>query len=258
MNSANTLQPELDAELERYELRASPRYQFGPALDLERRDFLRLVGGGIVVCLLVSREAASQDRGRGGRGGGGPQEIGAWLHISEAGEVTVYTGKVEVGQNIRTSLSQAVADELRPLVARRRTPLSRNEILQAHARHEAMQQLQTPAKLYRELLAVVYKRLAEEWGVPAPWDECLAYGRSIGNWPAFPDSADALNALKRHFKLVILSNVDNASFALSNKRLEIEADLRDFEARLRAEEEGVRAGEEETVAAEDSRQVSAG
>ena len=41
-----------------------------------------------------------------------PQEIDAWLHIAENGKVTVYTGKVEVGQNIRTSLSQAVAEEL--------------------------------------------------------------------------------------------------------------------------------------------------
>jgi nicotinate dehydrogenase subunit B len=111
MNNASMLS-ELEAELERYELRAAPRYQFEPGLELARRDFLRLVGGGIVVCLLVNREAEGQDRGR-SRGGGGPQEIGAWLHISEAGEVTVYTGKVEVGQNIRTSLSQAVADELR-------------------------------------------------------------------------------------------------------------------------------------------------
>src|ERR1019366_4134409 len=38
--------------------------------------------------------------------------IGAWLHIGENGAVTVYTGKVEVGQNIRTSLSQCVAEEL--------------------------------------------------------------------------------------------------------------------------------------------------
>ncbi len=42
-----------------------------------------------------------------------PQEIGAWLHIGEDGQITVYTGKVEVGQNIRTSLTQVVAEELR-------------------------------------------------------------------------------------------------------------------------------------------------
>ena len=43
---------------------------------------------------------------------------------------------------------------------------------------------------YSELLAVVYKRLAEEWGVAPTWDECLAYGRSVKDWPAFADSAE--------------------------------------------------------------------
>src|SRR5262249_46276039 len=53
-----------------------------------------------------------QGRGR-GFGPGGPVELGAWLHIGENGQITVYCGKVEMGQNIRTSLSQAVAEELR-------------------------------------------------------------------------------------------------------------------------------------------------
>ncbi len=44
-------------------------------------------------------------------------EIGAWLHIGESGDVTVYTGKVEVGQNARTSLTQAVVEELHAPVA---------------------------------------------------------------------------------------------------------------------------------------------
>ncbi len=113
---------------------------------------------------------------------------------------------------------------LETLTRRVGQPLSRDRILEAHARHESSQQLQTPAKRYSELLAVVYKRLAEEWGVAATWDECLAYGNSIKDWPAFPDSAAALQYLKQHYKLVILSNVDNASFAASNKRLQVAFD----------------------------------
>jgi 2-haloalkanoic acid dehalogenase type II len=113
---------------------------------------------------------------------------------------------------------------LKPLTSRAARPLSRNDILEAHARHESAQQLQTPAKIYRDLLAVVYKRLAEEWGVAASWEEAQAYGRSVGDWPAFPDTAESLQYLKRHFKLVILSNVDNASFALSNARLQVAFD----------------------------------
>lgn len=112
---------------------------------------------------------------------------------------------------------------LAPLTAR--VPgLTRDQILETHARHESEQQAQTPWKLYPEILSIVYKRIAEEWGVPASWAECQVYGDSVKNWPAFPDSAEALHYLKQHYKLVILSNVDNGSFAASNAKLEVEFD----------------------------------
>jgi len=113
---------------------------------------------------------------------------------------------------------------LEPLVSKVTPRLSRNAILEAHARHESSQQLQTPAKAYRELLPIVYKRLAEEWGVAVSWSECVAYGMSIANWPAFPDTVEALRYLKQHYKLVILSNVDNESFSHSNRRLGVAFD----------------------------------
>jgi len=115
-------------------------------------------------------------------------------------------------------------EALKPLTSKVSPTLTRNTILEAHARYESLQQRYTPAKNYREILATVYKRLAEEWAVPANWDDCLAYGRSVGDWPAFSDSAGALQYLKQHYKLAILSNVDNASFALSNKRLQVAFD----------------------------------
>jgi CO/xanthine dehydrogenase Mo-binding subunit len=98
-------------EVERYELFEEPRYQF----ELDRRDFFKLLGGGVVVCLFAGESLAQQPGRRPGGFGGGnrPQELSAWLHIGETGEVTAYTGKVEVGQNIRTSLSQVLAEELR-------------------------------------------------------------------------------------------------------------------------------------------------
>ena len=80
--------------------------------ELTRRDFLAAVGGGIVVFCAVD-DIQAQESGRRARNGDArPQEISAWLHIGEDGIVTVYTGKTEVGQNIRTSLAQAVAEEL--------------------------------------------------------------------------------------------------------------------------------------------------
>jgi len=117
-----------------------------------------------------------------------------------------------------------MVEALKPLTRRAGRPLSRDAILEAHARHESEQQAQTPGKVYRELLATVHRRLAEEWGVPSSWDECLAYGRSVRDWPAFPDSAEALAYLKQHFRLVILSNVDNESFAASNEKLGVAFD----------------------------------
>jgi 2-haloalkanoic acid dehalogenase type II len=126
-----------------------------------------------------------------------------------------------------------MVEALKPLTSRVVPALARNQILEAHARHEAAQERYTPARKYRELLAVVYKRLAEEWEVAAPWEECQAYGRSVGSWPAFPDSAEALQYLKKHYKLVILSNVDNESFAASNKKLQVA-----FDAALTAEDIG--------------------
>jgi 2-haloacid dehalogenase len=112
-----------------------------------------------------------------------------------------------------------MVDALQPLAARADRQLSRDQILEAHGRHEAAQQRTTPAKLYRDLLAVVYKRLAEEWDVHATWDECVAYGLSVRDWPAFADTAPALQYLGEHYKLAILSNVDNETFAHSNRKL---------------------------------------
>lgn len=126
-----------------------------------------------------------------------------------------------------------MVEALRPLVGRVARTLSRNEVLEAHAFHEASQQAQTPTKAYNALLPVVFKRLAEQWGVHASHEECATYGRSVGDWPAFADSAGALQYLKKFHKLVILSNVDNASFAASNERLQVE-----FDAVVTAEDAG--------------------
>lgn len=101
---------------------------------------------------------------------------------------------------------------------------TRDHILETHARHESAQQRQTPTKRYGDLLSVVYKRLAEEWGVAVTIDECEEYGQSIRHWPAFADSPDALQYLKKFYKLIILSNVDNRSFSFSNSALSVEFD----------------------------------
>ena len=91
----------------------------GSALPFTRRQFLKTFTGGLAVLwLLDSNDARAQaESGSAGRGSGRgssrrPPELAAWLHIAADGTVTAFTGKTEVGQNIRTSLTQAVAEEL--------------------------------------------------------------------------------------------------------------------------------------------------
>jgi hypothetical protein len=97
-------------EPERYELSEAPRYRSA----LTRRQFVGAVGAGVVV-LVVARDGLSleaQEPGEAEALGASADPISASLHIGEDGAVTVFTGKVEVGQDIRTSLTQAVAEEL--------------------------------------------------------------------------------------------------------------------------------------------------
>ena len=82
--------------------------------ELDRREFLRLCTGGLLVTMSSGAAAAlAQESGRNFGGHQLSQEVSAWIHIDADGKVTVYTGKVEIGQNIRTSLAQQVAEELR-------------------------------------------------------------------------------------------------------------------------------------------------
>jgi nicotinate dehydrogenase subunit B len=80
--------------------------------ELDRRDFLKALGGGLLICLTHTSSLAQES---GGTFGGHeiPKDLSAWLHIAADGQVKVFTGKVEVGQNIRTSLAQLVAEELK-------------------------------------------------------------------------------------------------------------------------------------------------
>lgn len=113
---------------------------------------------------------------------------------------------------------------LRPLLARCPAPPPRDAVLADFGATESAQEKETPALIYSRLLAAAHRRLAERWGTAPNDAEAEAFGGSVGDWPAFTDSAGALAYLKQHYKLVILSNVDRASFARSNRKLGIEFD----------------------------------
>ncbi len=113
---------------------------------------------------------------------------------------------------------------LKPLTDKVTNHLTRDQILNAHAFYESTTQSYTPNKRYQDLLPTVYRRLAEEWNVEVSWEECLAYGQSVKQWPVFADAPGALQYLKKHFKLVVLTNVDNDSFVYSNDKLKVHFD----------------------------------
>jgi 2-haloalkanoic acid dehalogenase type II len=110
---------------------------------------------------------------------------------------------------------------------RRRARIAADDetLLAAFGEVESATEAAQPKLLYSDLLAEVQKTLGKRFGASATDDEAKTFGASVKDWPAFPDSAEALAYLKRHYKLVILSNVDRASFAHSARKLGVDFDL---------------------------------
>ena len=117
-----------------------------------------------------------------------------------------------------------IVNALRPLLRKAPVGRSRDQVLASFARHETAQEAETPGMIYSELLGRVHRRLAEEWGIAASEAEHQAFGGSVGDWPAFADTAGSLSYLKGFHNLVILSNVDRKSFARSLRRLGVAFD----------------------------------
>jgi len=118
-----------------------------------------------------------------------------------------------------------IATALRPWAVDAGLAIDDQDLVAAHARHETHVQQANPVAEYPEVLADTLRRIGSELGVQVSEEDATAYGQSVGEWPAFPDSADALGRLAERFKLVILSNIDRTSFAESNKQLGVEFDL---------------------------------
>jgi len=118
---------------------------------------------------------------------------------------------------------RGILAELRPWATP--TGLSDDAILEAFGAEESRCEAATPDKPYPAVLADVYRALGRRWGLKMNEVAPIAFGGSVGRWPAFPDSAEALAYLQRRFKLVILSNVDRSSFARSNAKLQVDFDL---------------------------------
>ena len=113
---------------------------------------------------------------------------------------------------------------LRPWAAREQLSLADEQLLIAYSGHELAAEAAHPAELYPAILARSFASLGRELGAPVSDADAAALGSSVPQWPAFDDSAAALAVLAERFKLIILSNVDRASFAGSNQRLAVTFD----------------------------------
>ncbi|KAF2197949.1 haloacid dehalogenase [Delitschia confertaspora ATCC 74209] len=111
-----------------------------------------------------------------------------------------------------------VISALQPLLeANNRTDLSRGQLLEIFHDIEKSQQQKTPDMTYTELLTTVHPQLAARLALETPSvEDSRVFGQSIGRWPAFPDTVNALHELSKRYHLVVLSNVDRESFAATN------------------------------------------
>jgi nicotinate dehydrogenase subunit B len=159
-----------DIEPERYELREVTL--LGGSSGPSRREFVKVLGGGLVV-VLVTRNAFAQSTVARSVGVAspplpGPEELGAWLQIDGSGAATVYTGKVEFGQGIRTSLAQELAEELRVPLESVRLVMGDTELTQfdqgtfgSRSTPQMGTQLRKVGAAAREVLIGL---AAEQWG----------------------------------------------------------------------------------------------
>jgi 2-haloacid dehalogenase len=126
-----------------------------------------------------------------------------------------------------------IAAVLSPWAMRHGLDLDQERLLEAYAAHEEKAELEHPTELYPDILARSFRSLGKELGAPVSDEDAAALASSVPDWPAFEDSHNALTLLRERFKLIILSNVDRASFAGSQARLGVE-----FTRVLTAEEIG--------------------
>lgn len=119
---------------------------------------------------------------------------------------------------------EGILARLRPWLASRGRLVEDAEILEAFGRAEAAQEAETPDAPYPLVLERVHERLARSWGLDPDEGAASEFGASVGRWPAFPDSHQALTRLGTRYRLVILSNVDRASFSQSNTLLNVAFD----------------------------------
>jgi 2-haloacid dehalogenase len=117
-----------------------------------------------------------------------------------------------------------ILNVLRPWVRANQVRATDADLIAAYNTAEAAVQRENPTALYPAVLRSTMDRIAAGWGVAPSASAREALATSVGDWPAFPDTADALRELRRHCKLVVVSNVDHESFARTSPKLGVDLD----------------------------------
>lgn len=117
-----------------------------------------------------------------------------------------------------------ICSALRPILAAHGVERSDEEILRLHARLERPLEA-GPWIPYREVLTQVVDAVGRELGFEPAAEERSALARSVGDWPVFPDTVEALAGLAGRHRLGVLSNVDDDLFAATAPKLGVELDL---------------------------------
>ena len=113
---------------------------------------------------------------------------------------------------------------LGPWARRHKPDLTDEDVLVAYSGNEAEVEAAFADMVYSDVLQEAFRRTGAALGFEVTDADAAALGSSVGDWPAFPDSAEALARLKQHYRLIILSNVHREGFAASNRRLGVEFD----------------------------------
>src|SRR3954468_16804545 len=115
-----------------------------------------------------------------------------------------------------------IANALRPWATRNGLTLDDEALLAEFGRNETHVEDEIPGALYPVVLGETLQRMGADLGAEVTAADADSFGGSVKDWPAFQDTPAALDRLTSRFRLIILSNIDRASFASSQPRLGVE------------------------------------
>lgn len=116
-----------------------------------------------------------------------------------------------------------ILESLRPIFAAHRIALIPDKTLELYGELESSAE-RGEHREYKAILRSVLEGLGRRLGFTPTAEELQRFSTSVKDWPAFPDSAEALQALHRKYRLAIISNIDDDLFAFSAQRLQVKFD----------------------------------